>query len=173
METSTQIYRPQIGQNVFIAPNATVVGRVTIGDECSIWYNAVIRGDEEAIRIGNRSNIQDGCILHADTGEPTIIGESCIIGHGAIIHGATVGDHSLIGMRATILNRARIGRFCLIAAHALVTQDMEVPDYSVIMGCPGKIVKKISPQQAHMFEQGAKTYVQLAKEYLMGKYESI
>lgn len=172
METTVQSYKPKVGHDVFIAQNATLVGRVTLGNQCSVWYQAVIRGDEEEIIIGNKTNIQDGCILHADKSEPTLVGEGCIIGHGAIIHGANIGDHTLIGMRATVLNRAKIGRFCLIGAHALVTQDMEIPDYSIVMGCPGKVVKKISPSQAKMFEEGAQTYVNLAQEYLMGKYET-
>ncbi len=169
-EESTKIHRPQVGVNVFIADNATVVGRVRIGNQCSIWYNAVLRGDEEEIIVGNRSNIQDGCILHADANEPTIIGEECIIGHGAIIHGASIGDNTLVGMRATVLNRAKIGRFCLIGAHALVTQDMEIPDFSVVMGTPGKIVKKLSEKDAQMFRDGAVTYVALAEAYLKGHF---
>ncbi|GAB4401667.1 MAG: gamma carbonic anhydrase family protein [Microscillaceae bacterium] len=169
--TSHPIARPQLGQGIFIAPNATVVGRVKLGDEVSVWYNAVIRGDEEEIIVGNRSNIQDGCILHADVSEPTVIGQGCIVGHGAIVHGATIGDFSLIGMRATVLNRAKIGRYCLIGAHALITQDIEIPDYSVVMGMPGKVVKKLSEEHAKMFESGAMTYVELAKAYLAGLYQ--
>lgn len=164
------MHKPSIGQNVFIAPTATVVGKVKIADDCSIWYGAVLRGDEENIEIDSRTNIQDGCILHADENEPTIIGKECIVGHGAIIHGATIGDNTLIGMRATVLNRAKIGKYCLIGAHALVTQDMEIPDYSVVMGMPGKVVKKLSVEHAKMFEQGAEVYVKLAKEYLEGKF---
>ncbi len=173
LERENTVHRPRKGRDVFIATTATVVGRVSIGDNCSIWYGAVIRGDEEEIHIGDRTNIQDGCILHADTNEPTLIGRECIVGHGAIIHGATIGDNTLIGMRATVLNRAKVGSFCLIGAHALVTQDMEIPDYSVVMGCPGKVVKKLSSEHSQMFKQGAITYVDLAKEYLKGTFVEI
>lgn len=165
------MYKPKVGKNVFIANTATVVGRVTLGDEASVWYSAVVRGDEEEVIIGNRSNIQDGCVLHADKDEPTIIGEGCIVGHGAIIHGAEIGDNTLIGMRATVLNRAKVGKYCLIGAHALVTQDMEIPDYSVVMGVPGKVVKKLSREHAKMFEEGAEIYVKFAQAYLRGEYQ--
>jgi carbonic anhydrase/acetyltransferase-like protein (isoleucine patch superfamily) len=165
------VHRPQVGEDVFIADNATLVGRVKVGNQCSIWYNAVLRGDEEEIIVGDRTNIQDGCILHADINEPTVIGKECIIGHGAIIHGASIGDNTLIGMRATVLNRAKIGKFCLIGAHALVTQDMEIPDFSVVMGMPGKIVKKLSEEHAQMFRDGAITYIELAQAYLDGQFE--
>ncbi|MEO1653521.1 MAG: biotin/lipoyl-containing protein [Bacteroidota bacterium] len=164
------VYRPKIGKDVFIAHNATVVGKVSLGDQSSVWYTAVIRGDEEEIIVGEQTNIQDGCVLHADKNEPTVLGKGCIVGHGAIVHGANIGDHTLIGIRATILNRAKIGNYCLIGAHALVTQDMEIPDYSVVMGCPGKIVKKLSAEHIEMFKQGALTYVELAKEYAKGTY---
>jgi len=107
----------------------------------SVWYSAVIRADVEEIIIGKRTNIQDGAILHADFGEPTIIGDDVTVGHGAIVHGATVGDCTLIGMRATILNRAKIGKFCIIGAGTLVTEGMEIPDYSMVLGVPAKIVK--------------------------------
>ncbi len=174
MKTDSQTtYRPKVGQDVFIADNATVVGRVKIGNQASIWYNAVLRGDEEEIIIGERTNIQDACILHADVNEPTIIGKECIVGHGAIVHGASIGDNTLIGMRATVLNRAKVGKYCLIGAHALVTQDMEIPDFSVVMGVPGKIVKKLSEEHAQMFKEGAITYVELAKAYLAGQFEKL
>jgi carbonic anhydrase/acetyltransferase-like protein (isoleucine patch superfamily) len=111
-------------------------------------------------------------VIHADHHEPTVIGEGCIIGHGAIIHGASIGNHSLIGMRATVLNRAKIGNYCIIGAHALVTQDMEIPDYSVVMGAPARVVKRIPHDQIEIFKQGEAIYVQLAKDYLAGKFLS-
>jgi carbonic anhydrase/acetyltransferase-like protein (isoleucine patch superfamily) len=170
-DNQANIYKPSIGKNVFIAPTATVVGKVKLGDECSIWYGAVIRGDEEEIVIGNRTNIQDTCVIHADHNEPTIIGVGCTIGHGAIVHGATIGDHSLIGMRATVLNRVKIGKYCLIGAHALVTQDMEIPDYSLVLGSPAKIIRRIPHSEAEkMFSEGENIYVQLAQDYLNGKF---
>ncbi len=126
---------------IFIASSASVMGRVSFGEQVSVWYGAVIRADVEKITIGHRSNIQDNAVLHADEGAPTIIGDDVTVGHGAIVHGATVGDGSLIGMRATILNNAKIGKFCIIGAHALVTEGMEVPDFSMVLGTPGKVLK--------------------------------
>jgi carbonic anhydrase/acetyltransferase-like protein (isoleucine patch superfamily) len=118
-------------EKVFVAPNASVMGDVTFGKGVSVWYGAVIRADVEKIIIGDNTNIQDTAVLHADPGDPTIIGESVTVGHGAIVHGAVVGDGSLIGMRATVLNKAKIGKGCIIGAHALVTEKMEIPDYSL------------------------------------------
>lgn len=158
---------------MFIASNATVIGDVSLGEDTSVWYSAVIRADVEKIIIGNRTNIQDGAILHADYGEPTIIGDNVTIGHGAIVHGATVGDFSLIGMRATILNRAKIGKYCIIGANALVTEGMEIPDYSMAVGVPAKIVKQIPPEYTHQLELSAAHYVEMAKEHQAGKYKLI
>jgi carbonic anhydrase/acetyltransferase-like protein (isoleucine patch superfamily) len=123
-------------EKVFVAPNASVMGDVTFGKGVSVWYGAVIRADVEKIIIGDNTNIQDTAVLHADPGDPTIIGESVTVGHGAIVHGAVVGDGSLIGMRATVLNKAKIGKGCIIGAHALVTEKMEIPDYSLAVGVP-------------------------------------
>ncbi|NJO02501.1 MAG: gamma carbonic anhydrase family protein [Bacteroidia bacterium] len=171
--TPDRHYKPQKGQGTFIAPTATVVGRVRLGNQCSVWYGAVLRGDEEDIIVGDRTNIQDNCILHADPGEPTIIGQACIIGHGAVVHGAEIGDNTLIGIRATVLNRAKIGAYCLIGAHTLVTQDMEIPDYSLVLGTPGRVVKRLPREYMETFERGAQVYVDLAKDYLEGKFLEI
>jgi carbonic anhydrase/acetyltransferase-like protein (isoleucine patch superfamily) len=157
----------------FIATNATVIGDVTIGSDSSVWYAAVIRADVEKIIIGERTNIQDGAILHADFGEPTIIGNDVTLGHGAIVHGATVGDCSLIGMRATILNRAKIGRFCVIGANALVTEGMEIPDYSMVLGVPAKIVKTLPEGIAQMLKASADHYVEMAKKHQAGEFKKI
>jgi carbonic anhydrase/acetyltransferase-like protein (isoleucine patch superfamily) len=157
----------------FIATNATVIGDVTIGSDSSVWYAAVIRADVEKIIIGERTNIQDGAILHADFGEPTIIGNDVTLGHGAIVHGATVGDCSLIGMRATILNRAKIGRFCVIGANALVTEGMEIPDYSMVLGVPAKIVKTLPEGIAQMLKASADHYVEMAKRHQAGEFKKI
>lgn len=156
----------QKGKEVWIADTARVFGQVVLGDECSVWFGAVIRGDGDAIHIGNRTNIQENAVVHVDPGFPVSIGHDCIIGHGAIVHGATVGDHVLVGMRATILNGAKIGRFCIIGAHALVTEGMEVPDYAVVMGSPGKVVKQLNEQQIEKIKQNAASYVNLSKVYL-------
>lgn len=155
----------------FIAPNASVMGNVTFGEDVSVWYGAVIRADVEAIIIGNRSNIQDTAVLHADPGDPTIIGNYVTIGHGAIVHGAIVGDGSLIGMRATVLNKAKIGKNCIIGACALVTEGMQIPDNSLIVGIPAKVIRQISEQQAVMLKMSALHYVQMAERHEGGEFE--
>ncbi len=155
----------QKGRNVFIAPNATVIGRVELGNESSVWFSAVIRGDSDRIVIGNRSNIQDGAVVHCDPGEPAHIGNDVIVGHRAIVHGAFVDDHTLVGMGATILNNARVGKFCIIGAHALVPAGMEIPDFSVVMGTPAKIVKQVTENQKEAIRKNAETYVNYAKQY--------
>ncbi|MBC7408324.1 MAG: gamma carbonic anhydrase family protein [Arcicella sp.] len=157
----------------FIAPNASVMGNVTFGENVSVWYNAVIRADVEAIIIGNNSNIQDTAVLHADPGDPTIIGNDVTVGHGAIIHGAIVGDGSLIGMRATVLNRAKIGKNCIIGACALVTEGMMIPDNSLAVGIPAKVVRQISEQQAQQLKSGASHYVEMAERHQGGEYPLI
>ena len=155
-----------IGKNVFIAPTATVVGDVTLGDECSVWYGAVVRGDSDKIVIGNRTNIQDNCVIHEDAGIPVSIGDEVVIGHSAIVHGATIASNTLIGMRATIMNHAKVGRFCVIGAHALVTEGMEIPDFSVVMGMPARIVKTVSPEMKERILKGAQHYVQKGRKNL-------
>lgn len=154
----------------FIAPNASVIGNVTFGENVSVWYGAVIRADVEAIIIGNNSNIQDTAVLHADPGDPTIIGNDVTVGHGAIIHGAIVGDCSLIGMRATILNKAKIGKNCIIGACALVTEGMIIPDNSLVVGIPAKIVRQISEQQATGLKMSAVHYVEMANRHENGEF---
>ena len=158
------------GKEVFIAPNATIISKVQLGDESSVWFGAILRGDGDNIRIGARSNIQDGCIVHVDPGMPVTIGEDVVVGHGAIIHGATVGDSSLIGMRATLLNGVKVGKGCIIGAHSLLTEGTEIPDYSMVMGVPGKVVKQLSPEAAEKIKENAARYVALGKRYLAGDY---
>ncbi len=155
----------------FIAPTASVMGRVTLGHDASVWYGAVVRADVETVEIGPRSNIQDGAVLHADPGAPTVIGPDVTVGHGAIVHGATVGEGTLVGMRATVLNRAKVGRFCLIGAHALVTEGMEIPDYSMVLGTPAKIVRSLDPAQAEaMLRASAEHYVAMARRHAAGEF---
>ena len=154
----------------FIAPNASVMGKVTFGEDVSVWYGAVIRADVEAIIIGNRSNIQDTAVLHADLGDPTIIGSDVTIGHGAIVHGAIVGDGSLIGMRATVLNKAVIGKNCIIGACALVTEGMQIPDNSLVVGIPAKVVRQISEQQVIGLKISALHYVEMAERHEGGEF---
>jgi carbonic anhydrase/acetyltransferase-like protein (isoleucine patch superfamily) len=154
------------GKEVWIADTARVFGRVTLGDDCSVWFGAVLRGDADAITLGNRSNVQENAVVHVDPGFPVQIGSDCIIGHGAIVHGATLGNHVLVGMHATILNGARIGNFCIIGANALVTESMQIPDYSIVMGSPGQIKKQLSEEHIEKVKKNSQAYVDLSKEYI-------
>ena len=154
------------GKEVFIAPNATVIGQVSLGDEVSVWFGAVLRADADIISIGNRTNIQDNAVVHCDPGAPAIIGEDCIVGHLALVHGAQIGNHVLVGMNSTILNNARVGDWCIIGANALVTAGTEIPPYSLVMGSPARVVKQLSPEQMEKVKQNADVYVALSKGYL-------
>jgi carbonic anhydrase/acetyltransferase-like protein (isoleucine patch superfamily) len=154
------------GKDVWIADTARVFGRVELGDECSVWFGAVLRGDNDTITVGHRTNIQDNAVIHVDEGVPVIIGHDCILGHGAIVHGATLGDHVLVGMHATILNGARIGNFCIIGSNALVTEGTVIPDYSIVMGTPGKVVKQLTEEQIDKVKRNAQSYVDLSKAYI-------
>lgn len=154
------------GNNVFIAHNATVIGMVNLANDVSIWYNTVIRADHDTINIGNRTNIQDGVIMHVDPFAPITIGEDNVIGHAAIIHGATIGNNNLIGMRSTILNHANIGNYCIIGAHTLVTENMQIPDFSMVLGTPGKIIKTLPPQIIDKIKLGVQAYLHEAKKYI-------
>jgi carbonic anhydrase/acetyltransferase-like protein (isoleucine patch superfamily) len=156
----------QYGKEVFIADTARVFGQVKLGDSCSIWFGAVLRGDADKITLGDRSNVQENAVLHVDPGFPVSIGHDCIIGHGAIVHGATLGNHVLVGMHATVLNGAVIGNYCIIGANALVTEEMQIPDYSVVMGSPAKVVKQLSESQIEKVKRNAQAYVDLSKAYL-------
>lgn len=157
-------------KSTFIAPTAAVMGQVTLGENVSVWYGAVIRADVEKITIGDRTNIQDNAVLHADYGSPTIIGNDVTVGHGAIVHGATVGNGSLIGMRATILNNAKIGKFCIVGAHTLVTEGMEIPDFSMVLGTPGKIVKQLPESYAAHLLESATHYVEMGQRHSSGEF---
>ena len=154
------------GKDVWIADTARVFGQVVLGSEVSIWFGAVIRGDINKIKIGNRSNVQDNAVIHVDAGFPTTIGNDCIVGHGAIVHGATLKNNVLIGMHATVLNGAVIGNYCIVGANALVTEGMQIPDFSLVLGSPAKVVKKLTEQQMERVKQNAKSYVDLSKYYL-------
>lgn len=154
------------GNNVFIAPGAFVIGNVVLEDEVSVWYNAVLRGDSDNITIGERTNVQDGVVMHVDHGVPIRVGTDNVIGHGAILHGCTVGNNNLIGMRATIMNNAKVGNCCVIGAHALITENTEIPDYSMVLGSPGKIVKQLPEGVKDMIQMGIQEYLHLAQNYL-------
>ena len=148
-----------------IAFNAFVCGDVTLGQDSSVWYNAVVRGDDAEIIIGDRSNIQDGCILHIDRFHPLTIGNDVSVGHGAVVHGCTIGDGSLIGMGAVILNDAVIGKNCIIGAGALVTQGCVIPDGSLAFGNPARVIRKLSEEEIAGNLFNAKVYVAFAKEH--------
>ena len=150
----------------FVAPSADVIGSVRLGLNASIWFGAVLRGDNDWIKVGNKTNIQEQVTIHVDEGFPVTIGDECILGHGAIVHGATLGNNVLVGMHATILNGAKIGNFCIIGSHALVTENAVIPDYSVVMGTPGKVVKQLTETQIENVKQNAMNYVNLSKEYI-------
>lgn len=138
---------PVIAGDAFVAKNATVMGDVTLGAETSVYFGAVLRAEEAAITIGRGTNIQDNCVLHVDEGAPMSIGEGCTIGHGAILHGCTIGDNTLIGMGAIVLNHAQIGQNCLIAAGALVTQGAVIPDGSLVIGSPAKVKRPLTEEE--------------------------
>lgn len=161
----------QKGKEVFIAPTATVIGDVSLGDEVSIWFGALLRGDSDKISIGARSNIQDNAVIHCDPNEPAIIGEECIVGHCAIVHGAELENNVLVGMNATVLNNAHIGEFSIIGANSLVTSGTKIPPYSLVLGSPAKVVKTLSPKQVQGIKTNAAVYVAKAKEY-MAHYNS-
>lgn len=165
MVLNVQLQASQIDPTAFIAPGAVVVGAVTVGAGASLWFGAVARGDVEAIFIGPGTNVQDGCILHADPGQPCRLGAQVTLGHGAIVHGATVEDEVLIGMRATVLNGAHIGRGSLIAAGALVPPDMVIPPGSLVMGLPAKVVRATSAADQAMIRASAEHYREFAQAY--------
>lgn len=134
---------PQIGAGVWIAPDANIIGRVVLEPEASVWFGCTLRGDNEEIRVGAGSNVQENCVFHTDIGFPLTIGANCTIGHKAMLHGCVIGEGSLIGMGAVILNGAKIGRGCLIGAGALITEGKIIPDGSLVMGAPGKVVRDL------------------------------
>ena len=157
---------------VFIAAGARLIGDVTIGAESSVWFNAVIRGDREAIRIGRQTNVQDLCMLHADPGTPCTLGDRVSVGHAAIVHGATVEDDVLIGMRAVVMNRARIGAGSIIGVGAVVTEDTEIPPGSIVIGVPGKIKRAAEERDRKRIRHAADYYVELAREYRVKREKS-
>lgn len=156
------------GEGHFVAESAAVIGNVTLCEDVSVWFNVVIRADNEPMHVGARSNIQDGSVLHSDEGFPLTIGEDVTVGHKAMIHGCTIGDGSLIGINAVVLNGAKIGKGCLIGAGALVTEGMEVPDGSLVLGAPGKVRRQLSEAQREGLLASAAHYVENGHRYLRG-----
>ncbi|ATR82014.1 gamma carbonic anhydrase family protein [Pseudomonas sp. FFUP_PS_473] len=147
------------------APTATLIGKVRLQAGASVWFGAVLRGDNELIDIGENSNVQDGTVMHTDMGSPLTIGKGVTIGHNAMLHGCTVGDYSLIGINAVILNGVRIGKHCIIGANALIPEGKEIPDGSLVMGSPGKVVRELTEAQMKMLEASAAHYVHNAQRY--------
>ena len=147
------------------APTATLIGRVRLEEGASVWFNAVLRGDNELILIGKDSNVQDGAVMHTDMGYPLTLGTGVTIGHNAMLHGCTVGDYSLVGIGAVILNGARIGKHCIIGANSLIGEGKEIPNGSLVMGSPGKVVRELSDAQKKMLEASAAHYVHNAQRY--------
>ncbi|MEP7099115.1 MAG: gamma carbonic anhydrase family protein, partial [Burkholderiales bacterium] len=138
-------HSPQLAEGAWVADSAQVIGHVELGEDASIWFGAILRGDTELLKIGKGSNVQDGSVLHADVGFPVTLGENVTVGHQVMLHGCTVGDGSLIGIQAVVLNGAKIGKHCLVGAGALVTEGKEFPDGSMILGSPAKVVRQLTP----------------------------
>jgi carbonic anhydrase/acetyltransferase-like protein (isoleucine patch superfamily) len=156
---------PELSRSAWVAPGAYVVGDVRLAEESSVWYGAVLRGDTEPIQVGARTNVQDGCILHADPGYPAIVGDECVVGHNALVHGCEIGEGCLVGMGATILNGAKIGDGSIVAAGALVPEGKEYPPRSLIVGVPAKRVKDVSEEQTADIARGVRTYVERATSH--------
>jgi carbonic anhydrase/acetyltransferase-like protein (isoleucine patch superfamily) len=152
-------HSPDIHPTAFVADSATVIGKVRLGDSVSIWFGATLRGDNELISVGDHSNIQEGSVLHTDLGFPLTVGKGVTVGHQAMLHGCTIGDGSLIGIQAVILNGAKIGKNCLVGAGALITEGKEFPDNSLIIGSPAKAVRSLTDEQITGLEKSAQTYV--------------
>lgn len=152
----------------WIAPDAAVIGKVRLLPNASVWFRAVLRGDNEPMVIGENSNVQDGCVFHSDPGAPLTVGRNCTIGHKAILHGCEIGDNTLVGMGATILNHARIGRNCLIGANALITEGKVIPDNSLVMGAPGKVVRELDAEAITRLPKSAEHYVRNWQRFAKG-----
>ncbi len=159
---------PQMDASVWLAPNASIIGDVHLGVNASVWFGVVIRCDNEPIKIGANTNIQDNSVLHSDLGSPLSIGEGVTVGHKAMLHGCTIGDNSLIGIGATILNHAVIGQNCIIGAGSLVTEGKTIPDNSLVVGAPGRVIKTLDEGQVMMLKASALHYVENAKRFRDG-----
>jgi carbonic anhydrase/acetyltransferase-like protein (isoleucine patch superfamily) len=155
---------PPIG-DYWIAPNAYIIGKVSLGRNVSVWFGSVLRGDNELLEIGDETNIQEHCVCHTDAGVPFQIGRGCTIGHRALLHGCIVGDNCLIGIGATILNRAEIGDNCIIGAHALITEGKRIPSGSLVVGSPGKIIRTLGPEEIQGLKNSAAHYVENARRF--------
>lgn len=160
--------RPDLGQGAWVAPDANLIGKVVLEDAASVWFGCTLRGDNEEIRVGRGSNVQENVVCHTDIGYPLVIGPDCTIGHKAMLHGCIIGAGSLIGMGATVLNGAKIGRGCLIGAGALITEGKEIPDFSLVMGAPGKVVRTLDEAAQEKLLKSAAHYRANAARYARG-----
>ena len=162
---------PELDPDAWIAPGAHVIGNVTLAAGVGVWFGCTLRGDNEPMRIGANTNVQENCVFHSDPGFPLTVGTGCTIGHKAMLHGCTIGDNTLIGMGATVLNGAVIGRNCLIGAGALITEGKVIPDNSLVMGAPGKVVRQIDEAGARMLAASAAHYVANMRRFRAGLAE--
>lgn len=164
---------PVIDPSAWVAPDANVIGRIVMEAESSVWFGATLRGDNEVIHVGRGSNVQENCVLHTDMGYPLSIAANCTIGHKAMLHGCSIGEGSLIGMGATVLNGAKIGRGCLIGAGALITEGKEIPDFSLVMGSPGRVVRLLDDAAQARLLQSAEGYRANAVRFRAGLHALI
>lgn len=159
-------HRPQLHTSAWVAPTATVIGRVRCDAESSVWFGAVLRGDNNDITVGPRANVQDNAVIHVDAAAPCHIGAGVTVGHLAMLHGCQIGENTLVGVGAVILNNTKVGKNCLIAASTFIGEGKTIPDNSVVMGSPGKVVKHVTEEMAASFTRNADTYVGKIKDYL-------
>ncbi len=153
------------GDEHFIASNAAIIGSVILENLCSVWFNAVLRADNDFIQVGERSNVQDGSVLHVDPGFPVTIGRGVTVGHMVMLHGCSIGDNSLIGIKSVVLNGAKIGNNCLVGANTLITEGKEIPDNSLVVGSPGKVVRELGPEEIGKLGWAADVYVKKIGRY--------
>jgi len=156
---------PRIAPSAWVADSAAVIGNVQLDEDASVWYGAVLRGDNEPLVVGRGSNVQDGSVLHTDMDSPLVIGANVTVGHMVVLHGCTIGDNTLVGIGSIVLNGAKVGKNRLIGANCLITEGKELPDNSLVMGAPGKVVREVSPEQAMMLQAGSAHYVENWKRY--------
>ena len=161
-------HEPQLHESVWVAESASVIGNIHMEADTSVWFGAVMRGDNEPIRVGRGSNVQDNAVLHSDPGQPLTIGEDCIVGHQVMLHGCTIGNGVLVGIGATILNGAKVGDGCIIGAHALITENKVIPPHSLVVGAPGRVVKTLGDKEAAFLRMNAEVYVKNAARFKAG-----
>jgi len=157
---------PRLGKRVFVADSAYLIGNVEVGDDSSIWFNAVVRSEVEQVKIGSGTSIQDSCVLHTDANHRIIIGDKVTVGHGAVVHGCEVGSNCIIGIGARILNGAKIGEWCIIGSGAVVTEDSVIPPYSLALGIPARVVRSLTEEDKRRIIEGAAEYIKLKNLYL-------